>query len=166
MPDTQRNVSTVTKPERAAETSKPTITKEVLLMYQQLTLIGNLGNDPEMRYTATGDPVTNFRLAVNRRWTREDGQTQEKTTWFHVTAWRRQAEWASQYLTKGRRILLIGEIEGARAYMDREGNPRANIDLTAREIRFLDARAPGQDEGTPVGHRHGEADPEEEVIPF
>jgi single-strand DNA-binding protein len=135
-------------------------------MYQQLTVIGNLGADPEMRYTAAGEPVTHFSLAVNRRWTREDGEPQEKTTWFQVTTWRRQAEWASQYLAKGRRVLIIGELDGARAYLDREGNPRASIDLTAREIRFLDARLPNQDEDAPIGHRQGESAPEEAVIPF
>jgi single-strand DNA-binding protein len=109
-------------------------------MFQQVILIGYLGNDPEMRYTAAGDPVTNLRLAVNRRWTREDGQVQEKTTWFHVTFWRRQAEFANQYLSKGKRVMIIGEIDGARPYTDRDGNPRASIDIQGREMRFLESR--------------------------
>ncbi|MCX6042253.1 MAG: single-stranded DNA-binding protein [Caldilinea sp.] len=60
-------------------------------MYQQLTLIGNLGRDPEMRYTPTGVPVTNFSMAVSRNWVGQDGQRQEKTIWFRVTAWRKLA---------------------------------------------------------------------------
>jgi single-strand DNA-binding protein len=109
-------------------------------MYQQVTLIGYLGRDPEMRYTAAGDAVTNITLAVNRRWTRDDGQSQEKTNWFHVTFWRRQAEFANQYLGKGKRVLIVGEIDGARPYTDRDGNPRASIDIQGREIRILESR--------------------------
>ncbi len=70
-------------------------------MYQQLTLIGNLGNDPEMRYTPSGVAVTSFSLAVSRSWTGKDGQRQEKTIWFRVSAWDKLAETASQYLDQG-----------------------------------------------------------------
>jgi single-strand DNA-binding protein len=110
-------------------------------MYQQVTLIGNLGNDPELRYTPSGDAVANFSLAVNRRVASHEGESSYKTTWFHVTAWRRQAEVANQYLSKGRRVMVVGEIDAVRAYLDREDKPRAVIDLTAREIQFLDHRA-------------------------
>ena len=71
--------------------------EETFTMYQQITLIGNLGADPEMRYTPNGLPVTSFRMAVSRNWTGQDGQRQEKTVWFRVTAWRKLAETASQY---------------------------------------------------------------------
>ena len=80
-------------------------------MYQQITLIGNLGRDPEMRYTPSGVPVTNFSIAVSRSWTGNDGQRQEKTVWFRVAAWQRQAETCNQYLTKGQRVLVVGEME-------------------------------------------------------
>jgi len=109
-------------------------------MYQQITLIGNLGSDPEMRYTPSGVPVTNFSLAINRRWTNQEGQPQEKTHWFRITTWRRQAEIANQYLAKGRRVMVVGEFESARPYTDRDGNPRVAIDITARDIRFLEPR--------------------------
>lgn len=112
-------------------------------MYQQLILIGNLGNNPEMRFTASGTPVTNFRLAVSRRWTGADGQTQEKTTWFQVSTWNRQAEFVNQYLTKGRRVMVIGEVEAARPWTDRNGNLGASIEVTAREVRFMDSRPEG-----------------------
>ena len=109
-------------------------------MYQQLMLIGNLGSDPEMRYTASGVPVTNFRLAVNRRWTNTEGQAQEKTTWFNVSLWRRQAEIASQYLAKGHRVLIIGEVDSARPWTDRDGNLRATIEVTGNELKLMENR--------------------------
>ena len=64
-------------------------------MYQQITIVGNLGQDPEMRYTASGVPVTSFSVAVSKRWTGQDGQKQEKTTWFRVTAWRQWQSYAA-----------------------------------------------------------------------
>jgi single-strand DNA-binding protein len=117
-------------------------------MYQQITLIGHLGDNPEMRYTPSGIPVTNFRLAVNKRSTSADGQLQEKTTWFQITLWRKQAELANQYLKKGGRVMVIGEVSDARPWTDRDGNARASIDVTAYEIRFLDSRSREQDGGT------------------
>lgn len=114
-------------------------------MYQQITLIGNLGRDPEMRYTTTGVPVTSFTVAVNRRWTGQDGQQQDKTTWFRVTAWRKLAEITSQYLTKGSKVLVIGTVEEPQAYIDREGQPRASLEVTAQDIRFLSTRGEGME---------------------
>jgi single-strand DNA-binding protein len=137
-------------------------------MYQQVTLIGNLGSDPEMRYTAAGDPFTTLRLAVNRRWTRDDGQTQERTNWFNVTLWRRQAEIANQYLSRGRRVLIIGEVEGARAYTDREGNQRATIDIHGRELRLMDSRTQNH-ETEETSTDHSELDHTalaDEALPF
>ena len=110
-------------------------------MYQQITLIGNLGADPEMRYTPNGLPVTSFRMAVSRSWTGQDGQRQEKTVWFRVTAWRKLAETASQYLTKGSKVLVVGEMEDPNAYIDKDGKPRASLEVTASTIRFLSTRA-------------------------
>jgi single-strand DNA-binding protein len=109
-------------------------------MYQQITLVGNLGADPEMRYTPSGVPVTTLRVAVNRKWTGQDGQPQEKTTWFEVTAWRKLAEVASQYLTKGRQVLVVGEIEDPNLWTDREGNARASLRVTASNLKFIGGR--------------------------
>lgn len=119
-------------------------------MYQQITLIGNLGRDPEMRYTPSGVPVTSFTVAVNRRWTGQDGQQQDKTTWFRVTAWRKLAENASQYLTKGSKVLVVGTLEDPQAYIDREGQPRASLEVTAQDIRFLSTRGEGMESSS--GH--------------
>ena len=112
-------------------------------MYQQIVLIGNLGNDPEMRYTPSGVPVASFNLAVNKTWTNAEGQRQDKTTWFRVTTWRKNAEIASQSLTKGRQVLVVGELEDARAYTDRDGNLRASLEVTAQTIKFLSRGAEG-----------------------
>ncbi|MBV7334688.1 single-stranded DNA-binding protein [Chloroflexi bacterium TSY] len=110
-------------------------------MYQQITLVGNLGNDPEMRYTPSGVPVASFRLAVNKSWTTQDGQRQDKTTWFRITTWRKTAEIVSQYLTKGRQVLVIGEVDEPRPYTDREGNLRASLEVTAQIVKFLGNRS-------------------------
>ena len=127
-------------------------------VYQQITLIGNVGSPPEMRYTPAGTAVTNFSLAVNRRWTNADGQAQEKTTWFRISTWQRQAEIANQYLAKGRRVMIIGEVEEARAFTDRDGNHRASIEVRAFDIKFLDGRSQDQDgAGAPTSADKSEA---------
>jgi single-strand DNA-binding protein len=109
-------------------------------MYQQITLVGNLGSDPEMRYTPSGVPVASFSLAVNKTWTGQDGQRQDKTTWFRVTTWRKTAEIVSQYLNKGSKVLVVGELEEARTWTDRDGNQRASLEFTAQTVKFLSGR--------------------------
>jgi single-strand DNA-binding protein len=138
-------------------------------MYQQLTLIGNLGNDPEMRYTPSGVAVTSFSLAVSRSWTGKDGQRQEKTIWFRVNAWDKLAETASQYLTKGRQVFVVGELEEPRTFTDRDGNTRVSLDVRALTIKFLGRAADGTG---PVTQATGSAQPpaaneiHDEDIPF
>jgi len=111
-------------------------------MYQQITIIGNLGRDPEMRYTPSGVPVTNFSVAVGKRWTGQDGTQQEKTLWFRVTAWRKLAETCNEYLRKGRQVMVVGEVD-ASAYTAQDGTPRAALEITARDVRFLGSAAQG-----------------------
>lgn len=134
-------------------------------MYQQIVLIGNLGNDPELRYTPSGVPVASFDLAVKKSWTDAEGGKQEKTTWFRVTAWRKLAEIAAQYLAKGKQILVVGEMEDARAFTDKEGNSRASLEVTAQTIKFLgradDGNAHSNGNGAPVA-----AGQSAEEIPF
>lgn len=115
-------------------------------MYQKTIVIGHLGKDPEMRYTPTGVPVTSFSIATSRKWTNQNGEASEKTTWFRVTCWRKTAELAAQYLKKGRLVLVEGDID-AQAFTDREGNPRATLELTATNVRFMGG---GRDEGGAV----------------
>lgn len=106
-------------------------------MFQQVTLVGRLGNDPELRQTPNGTPVTNFNLAVNKRWTNSDGQLQDKTNWFRITSWEKQAETCAQYLSKGSQVLVTGEIDEARPWTDKDGNARASVEITAQRVRFL-----------------------------
>lgn len=109
-------------------------------MYQQWIGIGNLGNDPEQRFTPGGVPVSSFSLAVNRTWTDSEGNRKDKTTWFRVTCWKKQAEIVAQHLTKGSKVMVIGEIEEARPYTDRDGNQRASLEVTAQTIKFLSGK--------------------------
>ena len=87
------------------------------------SLMGNLGSDPEMRLTPVGRAVTNFRLAVNRRWRDAEGQSQEKTEWFRIVAWGRLAEVCNQYLQKGSPVYVDGRLE-TRTYEATDGQTR------------------------------------------
>lgn len=105
-------------------------------MYNKTTVVGYLGRDPELRFTPSGQSVCTFNVASSRNWTDQNGQRQEKTTWFKVTTWGKQAEICNQYLSKGRLVLVEGEIE-ASAWTDKEGNARATLELTAKTVKFL-----------------------------
>jgi single-strand DNA-binding protein len=131
-------------------------------MYQKTIVVGHLGRDPEMRYTPTGVPVTSFSVATTRKWTNANGEPQEKTTWFRVTCWKKVAEQAAQYLQKGRLVLVEGEID-ASAWTDKEGAPRASLELTAFTVRFLGGRGEG---GEAVAGGPGEEHIGEDDLPF
>jgi len=118
-------------------------------MWQQCIIVGNLGRDPEMRYMADGTPVTNFSVAVNRKSTAPDGTQSEKVWWFRVTCWRKLAETTNQYLKKGRQVMVVGEIN-ASAWTGQDGQPRASLDLTARDVRFLGGRDQATDTEAPA----------------
>ena len=79
-------------------------------MYQKVTIIGNLGRDPEMRYTPSGQAVTSFNVATNRTYTGSDGQKVKETTWFRVSAWGKQAEICNNYLHKGSKVFIEGRL--------------------------------------------------------
>jgi len=132
-------------------------------MFQQCIIVGNLGKDPEMRYTPDGTAVTSFSVAVSRKWTSGDGTKAEKTWWFKVSCWRKLAETTNQYLKKGRQVMVIGEID-ASAWADQEGKPRASLDLTARDVRFLGG--PRDEGGTASDISSSSAPHDEEDIPF
>ena len=132
-------------------------------MYQQIAFIGHLGGDPTMRVTSDGTPVTSFSVATNRRWTGQDGTMQEKTVWFSVTAWRRLAETCNEYLAKGLRVLVVGELEEPSTWTDPEGNARASLEVQARYVRFLNTLEEAQGQA-PVPDQPAEGG--EEGIPF
>ncbi len=127
-------------------------------MYQQITLIGNLGNEPELRYTPSGVPVASFNLAVKKSWSDSEGGKQEKTTWFRVTAWRKLAEIAGQHLVKGKQVLIVGEMEDARAFTDKEGNNRASLEVTAQTIKFLGTKDTGSNTPVPASADVGDGE--------
>ena len=112
-------------------------------MYQKIILIGHLGGDPQMRYIPDGTPVTSFSVATGRRWTDPNGQQQEKTVWFKVTAWRKLAETCNQFLTKGRLVMVEGDLTEPKPYQGRDGTWRASLDVTARNVQFLGGRGEG-----------------------
>jgi single-strand DNA-binding protein len=142
-------------------------------MYHKVIIVGNLGRDPEMRYTPTGRPVTNFSVATNRRWTNEDGSPSEETTWFRVSAWGKLGEVCNQYLSKGRQVFIEGtlrpdsETGGPRIWTGNDGQSRASFEIVAQTVKFLggrgeqaDYRPPTDDTDEPPGLR------EAEDIPF
>jgi single-strand DNA-binding protein len=102
----------------------------------RVQIMGNLGGDPEMRYTPTGRAVTRFRVAVNRRWRDAEGQQQERVDWFRIVVWGRQAEVANQYLEKGSPIYVEGRLEN-RSFEGNDGQTRYITELVAREFIFL-----------------------------
>lgn len=110
----------------------------------KVMIIGNLGADPEMRFTANGDAVANFNVAASRRYTTRDGEQREQTEWFRVVCWRRLAEIAGQYLQKGRQVYIEGRLE-TRQWQDRDGNTRYTTEVIANEMQMLGSRGGGGD---------------------
>jgi single-strand DNA-binding protein len=128
--------------------------------YQYTIIIGNVGRDPELRYTSTGAAVCSFSVAVSRSWTdKNSNEPREETTWFKVSAWRALAETANQYVHKGMQIMVTGEVK-ASAYAGKDGTPQASLELTARNIQFLGRRG----EGTEMQHSDYPSEPED--LPF
>ncbi len=119
-------------------------------MYQKIIIIGNLGRDPEMRYTPSGQAVTNFSVATNRQYTASDGQQVKETIWFRVSAWGRQAETCNQYLQRGSKVLVEGRVTadpssgGPRIWTRQDGTPAASYEITAGTVRFLSTRGEDQ----------------------
>ena len=112
-----------------------------------VTLVGNLGRDPETRYTPNGRMNVSFTMAVGRRFTDSSGQQQDRTTWFRVTAWGQLAETIdklaqSGYVAKGRQVFVQGRIE-MREYQDQQGQTKSSLDVTANEFQLVGNRADG-----------------------
>ena len=102
----------------------------------KVLIIGRVGQDPEMRYTPNGDPVTSFSVATNRRYTVQ-GEQREETQWFRVSAWNRLAENCNQYVVKGMRVYVEGRLN-VREYVAQDGQTRTSVDVRAFEVQFLD----------------------------
>ena len=110
------------------------------MSFNKITIIGNLGRDPELRYTPQGDAVCDFSVAVNDRKRDKSGEFQDVTTWFKVTFWRKQAENASKFLTKGRQVYVEGRLQ-VEEWTDRDGNNRQTLAIQGSELQFIGERS-------------------------
>ena len=111
-----------------------------MVSLNKIMLIGNVGTDPEMRFTPSGNPVTSFRLATSRVYTASDGERKQETEWFTVVAWKKQAESCNQFLTKGQRVYVEGSLR-TRAWEGRDGQKRVTAEVIANRVIFLDKQA-------------------------
>jgi single-strand DNA-binding protein len=109
------------------------------MSFNKIILVGNLGRDPELRYTAQGTPVCSFSMATTERRKDRNGESQDQTIWFKVTLWNRLAETASQYLQKGKSVYIEGRLR-VEEYTDREGRPRTSLEVTATDMHFIGSR--------------------------
>jgi single-strand DNA-binding protein len=135
----------------------------------KVILIGNLGADPELRYTGNNQAVTELRIATSRRWRDRDGNNQEDTQWHRVVVWGRQAEQCKEYLSKGRQVYVEGRLQ-TRQWEDRDGNKRYTTEVVAQAIQFLGGRGGGGSnfDAPPPDDRHAPAPDEfgDDDIPF
>lgn len=142
------------------------------MSFNKIILVGNLGRDPELRYTPQGTPVCSFTVATNEKRKDRAGEMQDVTTWFRVTLWGRQAETASQYLTKGRPIYVEGRIR-LEEWTDRDGKQRYTLEVHATDMQFIGGGR-ADEAGTTTGSRpspqsdqlSSEADVSDDDIPF
>ena len=113
------------------------------MSYQKIIIVGNLGKDPEMRYTPAGQAVTSFSVAVNEQYTDKSGEKVKKTIWFRVSAWGKQAEVCNEYLKKGSQVLIDGKMSadpstgGPKIWTKQDKSTGASFEITASTVRFL-----------------------------
>ncbi|MFC1897456.1 single-stranded DNA-binding protein [Chloroflexota bacterium] len=130
----------------------------------KVMIIGNLGSEPEMRFTPNGNPVTSFRVATNRVYTTAEGERKQETEWFTVVSWNKLAEQCNQFLTKGRLVYAEGRLR-TRTWDSQDGQKHYRTEIIANRVTFLDrqATAPLSEDGVEeIGV--GELEPED--IPF
>jgi len=108
-----------------------------MVSVNRMTIIGNLGSDPEMRFTPNGRPVTSFRVATNWKYTTGDGERKEETEWFNIVCWSRLAEQCNQFLTKGRLVYVEGRLR-MHTWEGQDGQTRARNEIVADRVKFLD----------------------------
>ncbi len=138
-----------------------------MVSVNRITVIGNLGNDPEMRFTPNGHAVTTFNVATNRNYTTADGERREETEWFTAVCWNKLAEQCNQYLTKGRLVYIEGRVK-LTSWEGQDGQQRSRMEINADRVSFLDkqggAAASPPGEGSSEGPDEGDLSPED--IPF
>jgi single-strand DNA-binding protein len=134
----------------------------------KVILIGNLGRDPEVRYTPSGTAVANFTVATTETWTNRDGEKQSHTEWHRVVAWRRLGEICGEYLSKGKQVYIEGRIR-TNEWEDQEGNKRRTTEIEALNMQMLGSRGPAEaqpEERSSVGPGAAVKGPTEDDIPF
>ena len=112
----------------------------------KVMIIGNLGKDPEMKYTQQGTPITSFSVAVSRTWKGPDGSSQEETEWFRVVAWERLAEQCNEFLRKGRKVFIEGRLK-TREWTGQDGQKRFTTEVVATSMILLDPKQSGDYSG-------------------
>jgi len=122
-------------------------------MVNKVILIGNLGADPEIRYTQTGTPVATFRIATTEVWKKQDGSKEEQTEWHRIVAFKRLAEICGEYLSKGSKVYIEGKLR-TNKWEDRDGNTRYTTEIIAREMKILTPRG-----GQGGGKQYGDDEP-------
>lgn len=120
-------------------------------MINKAILIGNLGGDPEIRYTQSGTAVANFNIATTERWKDQQGQQQEQTEWHRIVAFARLGEICGEYLHKGSKVYIEGRIQ-TRQWEDKDGNKRYTTEIVAREMKMLDSKGGSSDSGGGGGY--------------
>ena len=123
----------------------------------KIIIIGNLGRDPEMRYSTSGNPLTSFSIASNRRYTTAAGEQREETEWFNCTAFGRMADTCNQYLTKGQQVYVEGRLRSSE-YTRRDGTPGFSLDVSVTDVQFIGRRDDQQGDGSGFGERRGRYD--------
>jgi single-strand DNA-binding protein len=126
------------------------------MSFNKITLVGNLGRDPELRYTPQGVAVCSFSMATNEKRRDKSGELQDLTTWFKVTLWRQQAENAAKYLTKGSPVYIEGRLR-IEEWTDRDNNNRYTLDVQATDMQFIGSRSDGGGGGDYAPHHDEEA---------
>ena len=131
----------------------------------KVMIIGNLGADPEMRYTANGNAVTTFNVAANETWNDQNGERKERVEWFNVVTWNKLAETCAQHLAKGRQVYVEGRLQ-TRSWEGQDGAKHYRTEVIAETVRFLGERAGGGEPRPPVarGDAAGDIDPDD--LPF
>lgn len=137
-------------------------------MFHKIVLVGNLGRDPEMRYTPSGKEVTNLSVATNRRYTGSNGEPVEETIWFRVSVWGKQAIACNEYLAKGRQVLVEGRLiadenGNPRIWSRQDGTPGASFEVNAQVVRFLGSRN-GPQAAEAAASEPAIAESEEEIL--
>lgn len=138
-------------------------------MVNKVIIVGNLGKDPEVRFTPGGRALARFPVATSEKWTDQDGNRQERTEWHNVVVWGKQAESCGQYLAKGRQVYVEGSLR-SRQYDDKDGNRRYITEVIARDVRFLGGGGAGgggrNTEGSPGVPPGEDFGPPDDDIPF